>query len=88
MPMDTVDRKEIVMDVRGQVCPSTLLLAMATMNEHRNALLGGEVALRILSDNRHAIITIPETARNMGYAADVKQDAGYYTILISLKVRS
>lgn len=73
---------EIVMDVRGQVCPSTLLVAMAKLNEHRQALMAGTVSLLIISDNRHATATIPETARNMGYEALVRQEEGYYTIRI------
>ncbi|MBA3014809.1 MAG: sulfurtransferase TusA family protein [Proteobacteria bacterium] len=74
--------KEIVIDIRGQVCPSTLLATMAEMNEHQKELLNGEISLLIISDNRHAIATIPETARNMGYRVEVKQELGFYSIRI------
>ena len=83
--MSESDSKEIVLDVRGQMCPATLLVAMAKLNEHRQELLAGEVSLLLISDNRHATATIPETARNMGYEAEVTQEEGYYTIRIGLK---
>lgn len=83
--MDESGRKEIVMDVRGQVCPATLLVAMAKMNEHRDELLTGQAWLLVISDNRHATATIPETARNMGYEAKVQQEIGYYTIRIGIR---
>ncbi len=74
--------KEIIIDVRGQVCPSTLLVAMEKMNLHQLDLREGKVILQVLTDNRSAIATIPGTAKNMGYTVTVKDKLSYYDILI------
>ena len=70
--------------MRGQVCPSTLLVAMDTMNRHRQELQNGSVKLCIKTDNREAITTIPATAQNMGYYTKVTKEQGCYEICISL----
>ncbi|OGR01472.1 MAG: hypothetical protein A2511_00795 [Deltaproteobacteria bacterium RIFOXYD12_FULL_50_9] len=72
----------ITLDVRGQVCPATLLVALENMNTHRSALLGGAAKLHIMTDNREATVTIPGTARAMGYTVAVVHATGYYTIEI------
>jgi len=76
--MQTID-----IDMRGQVCPSTLLVAMDNLNKHREALQGGSVRLQIQTDNREATTTIPTTAENMGYDVQVRNLEGYYQIEIS-----
>ena len=73
--METLDY-----DIRGQVCPSTLLVALREINAHQEALRGHGVRLRFLTDNRDCVTTIPESARNMGYAAAVRREQGCYLI--------
>lgn len=72
----------ITLDVRGQICPATLLVALENMNTHYSLLWAGVAKLHIMTDNREATMTIPGTARNMGYTVTVAQEAGYYTIEI------
>jgi hypothetical protein len=74
---DKTRQEKIDIDMRGQVCPACLLVAMDTMNKHRPALQGGKVRLCIKTDNREAITTIPTTAQNMGYATRVTKTASY-----------
>ena len=74
----------IKVDMRGQVCPSTLLVALAKINQHRQELQSGEIKLCIMTDNREAITTIPATAQNMGYYTTVTKEKAYYEICISL----
>ncbi|HEY6838832.1 MAG TPA: sulfurtransferase TusA family protein [Geobacteraceae bacterium] len=69
-------------DIRGQICPSTLLIALKEMNLHRDALRSGEVQLAFKTDNRDATITIPDAAANMGYGVSVEKEEGYYVIVI------
>lgn len=69
-------------DIRGQICPSTLLIALREINSHQQALLGRTLRLRFLTDNRDCVTTIPESARNMGYAAEVRREDGSYVIEI------
>ena len=69
-------------DIRGQVCPSTLLIALQEINRHQARLRDGSIELRLLTDNRDCLVTIPESARNMGYAAEVARDGAHYVIEI------
>ena len=72
----------IEFDIRGQICPSTLLTALREINTHKKALKNGEVLLAIMTDNRDSTTTIPESVRNMGYTVSVDKDHDYYRILI------
>jgi len=67
-------------DIRGQICPSSLLTALREINVHQEALNDHVVRLTFLTDNRDCVTTIPESARNMGYAAEVTRDQGCYRI--------
>ena len=67
-------------DIRGQICPSTLLTALREINEHQQELRAGAVRLRFLTDNRDCVATIPESARNMGYTVEVSRAGGSYLI--------
>ncbi|MBE0503729.1 MAG: sulfurtransferase TusA family protein [Desulfuromonadales bacterium] len=74
--MDKVRVEEL--NVYGQVCPSTLLLALREVNRLQDELHRGEVQLDIRTDNRFATATIPNAVRNMGLDARVrKEDAGF-----------
>ena len=68
--------------MRGQVCPSTLLVAMDNINQNQEKLNSHKVKLLIKTDNRDATTTIPGTAENMGYKTEVTQQDGFYEILI------
>lgn len=70
-------------DIRGQVCPSTLLIALKEMNEYIDRLRECSVILSFKTDNRDAVTTIPESAKNMGYETHVVKTEGYYMIEIS-----
>ena len=77
----------IEVDMRGQVCPSTLLVALDSINQNQEDLNNFKVKLLIRTDNRDATTTIPGTAENMGYEAKVIQQDGFYDILISRPTR-
>ena len=70
----------IEFDIRGQICPSSLLLALREINAHQEQLRAHAVRLQFLTDNRDCVNTIPESARNMGYAAEVLREQGCYRI--------
>ena len=73
--------------MRGQVCPSSLLIALEQANIHKVALRAGAVLLQIKTDNRDATATIPSTVRNMGYDVLVTKKEGYYEILIGIELK-
>ncbi len=72
-----------VFDIRGQVCPSTLLVTLREVNNLYGELAQGNRTLHILTDSRKATVTIPDAISNMGLKAEVKPDKGYYLIVIS-----
>lgn len=72
----------IEFDICGQICPSTLLVALREMNNHINELNGGSARLMIKTDNRDCTNTIPEAAGNMGFKVDVRKSGAIYTLLI------
>ncbi len=70
------------LDIRGQICPSTLLTALRALNSHSERLRTREVELLILTDARDATGTIPEAASNMGYRVRVDKCGGHYAIRV------
>jgi len=72
-------------DIRGQLCPSTLLVALKEINANAELLRQGSVKLCFMIDNRDATATIPESASNMGYAVTVEKKDGYYFIEVARK---
>ncbi len=80
--MDNSGHKLIHFDIRGQICPSTLLIALKGINQHKEALRRGEVVLLFKTNNRDATVTIPDAAENMGYGASVAKEADYYLITV------
>ena len=76
-------RAEIVeFDIRGQICPSSLLVALREINKNGDRLKEGSLELLFKTDNRDATVTIPESASNMGYGTKVLKHQGYYVITI------
>lgn len=75
------------MDIRGQACPSSLLLALRVANENYAAIADGEMQVVIQTDNRDATTTIPPAVENMGVAAEVEKIEGYYRITLTRPVQ-
>lgn len=77
----------IEIDIRGQLCPATLLVALKEINARADLLRQGAVKLCFLIDNRDATGTIPESASNMGYTVNVaKQQEGWYRIEVAARL--
>jgi len=72
----------IELNIQGQICPSTLLVALREMNSNIDDLNSGSARIVIKSDNRDATNTIPEAAANMGFQTTVSKSGATYTILI------
>ena len=79
--MDPVQTLEF--DICGQICPSSLLIALREINRNIDELNNGELKLLFRTDNRDCTNTIPDTAGNMGLKVDISKEANCYTILIS-----
>lgn len=73
----------IDIDIRGQICPSCLLLTLKEINRNAVEIRDGTVKIAVLTDDRQATSTIPATAERMGFRAEVRHDATGYRIDIS-----
>ena len=74
--------KRVEMDIRGQVCPSSLLLALQVANKNYAEIANGEMEVVIKTDNRDATGTIPNAVENMGVKAETEKLEGYYQITL------
>ena len=79
--MDTTG-SVIEYDIRGQICPSTLLIALREINRNADGLRCGETTLIFITDNRDATQTVPETAANLGFNTAITQQGGSYAIRV------
>ncbi|MGD2081864.1 MAG: sulfurtransferase TusA family protein [Chromatiales bacterium] len=72
----------IEIDIRGQICPSCLLIALKEVNERGRDLRVGAVELRVLTSDRQSTATIPQAVSNMGYGVRVRKREGHYEVII------
>lgn len=80
---ERLETRAVEVDLRGQVCPATLLKALQELNRLRDALKSGATVLVILTDHRDATVTIPDAASSMGYEVAVKKEGSHYRIAIA-----
>ena len=75
--------KTMEIDLRGRICPSTLLQTLKYVNKYKARLIKKELLLKILTDHRDALTTIPETLEKMGFSFKIEKVATYYKIFIT-----
>ena len=80
--MTTNSRQTVELDLRGQVCPASLLISLKKMNSMREELTSGAVALRVLTANRESVPTITDASRSMGYVVTVEHTAEHYVLTV------
>jgi TusA-related sulfurtransferase len=73
-------------DLRGRICPSTLLSALQEVNSVKSELRAGTLSLDILSDNRSSTTHICEAVGTMGYQVAIIKEQEHYCISISRNV--
>ena len=71
-------------DIRGQICPSSLLITLREINVRRKEIKCGAQEIVILTDNRDATTTVPEALKNMGYKVIVEKKDHYYVIEVKV----
>lgn len=72
----------IEVDLRGQLCPSTLLTALKEINDHKARLRDGSAKLLFMTDNRDCTVAIPDAVTIMGYGVKVSRDGDHYLIVV------
>ena len=80
--MDSILRRTAELDIRGHICPASLLISLKEMNTMREELSAGTASLRILTANRESVPTITEAARSMGYAVRVEHTEAHYVLQV------
>jgi len=73
-------------DLRGQICPSTLLTALREINGAKPELKAGSLCLVLLSDNRSSTTHIADAVGVMGYRIAVEKEQHHYRITICRKI--
>ncbi|MCP5277649.1 MAG: sulfurtransferase TusA family protein [Thiobacillus sp.] len=72
----------IDIDIRGQLCPSCLLLTLRELNQHVTAIRAGDTEVVVVTDDRQATATIPAAADRMGLMAQVDRLDELYRIRV------
>lgn len=72
--------EDIVLDIRGQICPACLMITLRELNKNKERLKNASARLVVRTDHRDATRTIPGAASAMGYSVSVKQEEKYYEI--------
>jgi TusA-related sulfurtransferase len=72
----------IDIDIRGQLCPSCLLLTLRELNRHGAAIRAGDAEVVVVTDDRQATSTIPAAADRMGLHAQVDRLDRLYRIRV------
>lgn len=75
-------KETIAIDIRGQLCPSCLLLTLKALNRCGGAVRDGSAEIMVTTDDRQATATIPATVDRMGFQTDVSREDASYRIRI------
>lgn len=77
--------ENVVLDIRGQICPACLLITLREINNNMARLRSGWTRLIVKTDHRDATRTIPSAATAMGYDINIVKKEGFYEITIEHK---
>ncbi|SHI55987.1 Sulfurtransferase TusA [Malonomonas rubra DSM 5091] len=80
--MTETEKEIVVIDVCGQICPSSLLTALREINQRKNELRDGKLQLDIITDNHDSINRIAEAVSNMGYQVSLADQGKQFRISI------
>jgi TusA-related sulfurtransferase len=77
--------QEMVLDIRGQICPACLLVTLKEIYSRKELLRSGEAMLVVRTDHRDATRTIPDAVSAMGYHVNVSKVKNYYEIRLEYR---
>ena len=81
--MESLEKEVVEYDIRGQICPSSLLIALREINQRQQGIKNGKIEVVVLTDNRDATATIPDALKNMGYQVNVTKEDNYYIVRVN-----
>ncbi len=77
--------RELVLDIRGQICPACLLVTLKEVYSSKELLKSREATLLVRTDHRDATRTIPGAVSAMGYHVNVAKVKNYYEIRLEYR---
>ena len=77
--------RELVLDIRGQICPACLLVTLKEIYSRKELLKSRKAMLLIRTDHRDATRTIPDAVSAMGYHVNVAKVKNYYEIRLEYR---
>ncbi|MBD1399453.1 sulfurtransferase TusA family protein [Pelovirga terrestris] len=72
----------VLVDVRGFVCPSSLLVALRELNKYREALRKDHFIIELMVDNHDSTNRICGAVKSMGYDFAVTDRDNSYCIAV------
>ncbi|MFO7812469.1 MAG: sulfurtransferase TusA family protein [Pelovirga sp.] len=72
----------VCIDVRGFVCPSSLLVALRELNTYRESLRKDHFTIELMVDNHDSTNRICDAVKSMGYDFDVTDRDHSYCIAV------
>jgi len=70
-------------DVRGFVCPSSLLVALRELNKYRESLRSDHFKMELMVDNHESTNRICHAVKSMGYDFQVTDTDNSYCIVVN-----
>jgi len=71
-----MDAKVVTIDLRGDVCPYPLIMAIKKISEIKDGLNKGETILKFIIDHPPASRSIPREVEKRGYLSELKKTGG------------
>ena len=80
--MPAITPSTVQVDVRGFVCPSSLLVALRELNKYREPLRTDHFTIELLVDNQDSTNRICDAVKSMGYDFLVTDTDNSYRIAV------
>jgi hypothetical protein len=77
------ETEKVELDIRGQICPSCLLLTLKAVNQNSAGLRRAATEVVVFTDDRMAVNTIPDAVGKMGFQAEISQGERGYCIRVT-----
>jgi len=81
--MTTNTPSTVSVDVRGFVCPSSLLVALRELNKYRESLRTEDFTMELMVDNHDSTNRICDAVKSMGYDFQISEVGHGYCIAVS-----
>jgi TusA-related sulfurtransferase len=67
------DLEEVIIDLRGDVCPYPLIMAIKKISEEEDSLRSGRIVLKFVVDHPPSTKSIPRETEKRGYQTELEK---------------